>query len=36
MEVKETSVGLDQRVIVADPLLGTPHAIESCYPTACS
>jgi hypothetical protein len=35
-EIKESSVGLDQKVLVTDPLLGTPHAIENCYPTSCN
>ena len=33
IEIKEPTVSLDQNVIVADPVLGGPHAIEDCYPS---
>ena len=33
IEIKETSVSLDQNVIVANPSLGGPHAIEDCFPS---
>jgi hypothetical protein len=33
LEIKESSAGLDQTVLIADPVLGSAHAIEDCDPS---